>query len=84
MEKGPESRKHEVKLRPPLCRPLKYSMMYNTSRKSEEYIMGMQHDEKSFYIDLALAENLVILMKIAMIHELTGEEEKQPLLRDIV
>ena len=27
-KKGPENRKNDVKLRPPLCRPLKHSMIY--------------------------------------------------------
>ena len=31
-KKGPENRKHEVKLRPPLCRPLKHSMKGGTRK----------------------------------------------------
>ena len=32
-KKGPENRKHEVNLRPPLCRPLKHSMIQSTGSK---------------------------------------------------
>ena len=33
-KKGPESRKHEVELRPPLCRPLKHSMTVSLFQKN--------------------------------------------------